>query len=112
MTRPLFLHNRVHQTSRRKNDGTNNSRLSTSSSSRGTATSRARSITTQSTRSVQQNNKNNCSQCVMINDMLNLNVATDHPIDECPCDDLFTKFVLAGTGAAAKSEEGANENAV
>jgi hypothetical protein len=48
----------------------------------------------------------------MINDMLNLNVATDHPIDECPRDDLFTKFVLAGAGAAAKSEEGANENAV
>jgi hypothetical protein len=97
---------------RRKNDGTNNSRLSTSSSSGGTATSRARSSTKQPTRSVQQNNKNNCSQCAMINDVLNLNVETDHPIDKCPRDDLFTKFVLAGAGAAAKSEEGANENAV
>ena len=97
---------------RRKNDGTNNSRLCASSSSGGTATSRARSSTKQPTRSVQQNNKNNCSQCGMINDVLNLNVPTDHPIDECPRDDLFTKFVLAGAGAAAKSEEGANENAV
>ena len=120
--KPLELHDQTplppqprasNKSERRKNDGTNNSRLSASSSSKGAATtSRARSSTKQSTRSVQQNNKNNCSQCAMINDMLNLNVATDHPIDECPRDDLFTKFVLAGAGAAAKSEEGANEKAV
>lgn len=119
--KPLELHDQTplppqprasNKSERRKNDGTNNSRLCASSSSKGTATSRARSSSKQSTRSVQQNNKNNCSQCVMINDMLNLDVATDHPIDECPRDDLFTKFVLAGAGAAAKSEEGANVNAV
>ena len=93
-------HRASNRAERRKADGTNNSRLSASSSANAGVGKK------KSTKKSTQTNKNTpiCSQCVMMKEHMNFPLSTDHLIGACPHDDLFTKHFLKSGTADIKGE--------